>query len=61
MAKINNSFKLKNKIQKKIKKIIKKISLNHFYLEKNLGKGSFDSVQIVYRKSDNKYYAMKRI
>ena len=37
------------------------MSLNNFYLGKFLGKGSFGSVQLVQRKSDNKYYAMKRI
>ena len=37
------------------------MSLNDFYLGKYLGKGSFGSVQIVQRKSDNQYYAMKRI
>ena len=37
------------------------MSLNDFYLGKYLGKGSFGSVQIVQRKSDNKYYAMKRV
>ena len=35
------------------------MSLNDFYLGKYLGKGSFGSVQIVQRKSDNQYYAMK--
>ena len=37
------------------------MSLNDFYLGRYLGKGSFGSVQIVQRKSDNKYYAMKRV
>ena len=37
------------------------MSLNDFNLGKYLGKGSFGSVQIVERKTDNKKYAMKRV
>ena len=37
------------------------MSLKDFKLGKNLGKGSFGSVQIVERKTDNKKYAMKRV
>ena len=37
------------------------MSLSDFIFGKELGKGSFGSVQIVVRKEDQKTYAMKRV